>query len=137
MVMGAVLLVDLIGGGEHGVEGVHAHAALEAGGGHLTAQTLHLHLVPQVLGGLVDMGEAVDALIGVGGDHGHQILILRQLRQIIGHADGVQGGAQDGILGGVFDLLAEHIDLHTDILDGLDVLLAGHKCHGDFLLLYQ
>ena len=31
VVVGAVLLVDLIGGGEHGVEGVHAHAALEAG----------------------------------------------------------------------------------------------------------
>ena len=53
MVMGAVLLVDLIGGGEDGVEGVHAHAALEAGSGLLAQQTLHLHLVHQVLGGLI------------------------------------------------------------------------------------
>ena len=135
MVVGAVLLVDLIGGGEHGVEGVHTHAALEAGGGHLAAQALHLHLVAQVVGGLMDMCKTVDPLSGIGGDHGHQILILRHLRQIIGHADRVQGRTQDGVLGGILDLLAEHVDLHIDLLDGFDILLACHKCHDDFLLL--
>ena len=83
------------------------------------------------------MGETVDPLSGIRRNHGHQILILRHLRQIIGHTDGVQGRTQDGIFGGIFDLFAEHIDLHIDLLDGLDVLLACHKCHDDFLLMYQ
>ena len=135
MIVGAVLFIYLVGGGEHGVEGVHADAALEAGGGHLAAQPLHLHLVPQVVGGLMDMGETVDTRSGIGGDHGHQILILRHLGQIIGHTDGVQGRTQDGIFGGIFDLLTEHIDLHVDLLDGFDVLLACHKCHIFVLLI--
>ena len=137
VIVGAVFLIHLIGSGEYSIEGVHTHAALEAGGGHLAAQALHLHLVAQIVSGLMDMGETVDPLSGIGGDHGHQILILRHLGQIIGHADGVQGRTQDRIFGGIFDLLAEHIDLHIDLLDGFDVLLACHKCHDCFLLMYQ
>ena len=133
VVAGAVLLVGLIGGGKDGVEGVHAHAALEAGGGLLTQQALHLHLLDEVAGGLVDVGEAVDPLAGVGGDGGHQILVLGHLGQIIGHAHAVEGGAENGVVHGTLHLLAEHIDLHVQLADALDVLFAGHKCHGRLL----
>lgn len=67
----AALLVDLIGGGVHGVEGVHAHAALEAGGGLLPQQTLHFHLLHQIIGRLVKVGEAVDFPPGQAGGGGH------------------------------------------------------------------
>ena len=89
MVVGAVLLVHLVGGGELGVEGVHAYAPLEAGSGLLTQQALHLYLFDQVGGGLVDVSEAVDPLPGVGGDGGHQILVLGHLGQVVGHAHAV------------------------------------------------
>jgi len=131
MVVGAVALVDLIGGGVLGVEGIHTHAALEAGGGLLAQQPLHLHLVTQVLGGAVDVGEPVDALTGLGGDDGHQILVLGHLGQIIGHAYAVEGRAEDWVVHRVLHLLAEHVDLHGDLADALDVLLTGHKCHSD------
>ena len=89
MVGGAVLFVNFIGGGVLGVECIHANAALEAGGGLLAQQALHLHLVPEILGGAMDVGEAVDALAGLGGDHRHQVLILGHLCQVVGHAHGV------------------------------------------------
>ena len=133
VVAGAVLLVDLIGGGVFGVERVHPHAALEAGRGLLAQQALHFHLVAQILGGAVNVGEAVDALAGLGGDGGHQLLVLGHLGQVVGHAHGVEGGAEDGVVHRVFHLLAEHIDLHRDFADAFYVLLAGHQGHGSKL----
>ena len=127
VVAGAALLVGLVGGGEHGVERVHAHAALEAGGGLLAQQALHLHLLDQVPGGLMDVGEAVHPLPGIGGDGGHQVLILRHLRQVIGHAHAVQRRPQDGVVHGVLHLLPEHVYLHVQLPDGFDVLFAGHE----------
>ena len=129
VIAGAVLLIHLIGGGEHRVEGVHAHAALEAGGGLLPQQPLHLHLLHQILCGLVDVGEAVDPLPGQGGYRGHQILVLRLLRQIIGHTHAVQRRPQDGIVHGVVDLLSEHVHLHVQLADALNILLSGHEWH--------
>ena len=129
MIVGAILLVGLIGGGEHRVEGIHAHTALEAGGGLLAQQALHLHLLHQILGGLVDVSEAVDPLAGVGGHGGHEFLILRLLRQIIGHAHTVQRRPQDGVVHGIVDLLAEHVHLHVQFANTFDVLFAGHECH--------
>ena len=42
------------------VDGVHADAALEAGSRLLAQQALHLHLLHQILGALVQMAEAID-----------------------------------------------------------------------------
>ena len=64
VVVGAVLLIDLVGGGIDGVEGVHAHAALEAASRLLTQQSLHLYLFHQILAGLVEVGKAVDFVAG-------------------------------------------------------------------------
>ena len=47
----------------HGVDGVHPHAALETCRSDLAQQALHLDLVDQVLGGLVDVGEPVDRCV--------------------------------------------------------------------------
>lgn len=127
MIAGAVFLVHLIGGGVHRIECVHAHTALEAGGGLLAQQALHLHLLHQILGGLVDVGEAVHPLPGQVGHGGHEILIFRHLGQIIGHAHAVQGGAQNGIVHGIFNFLAEHVHLHIHTADAVDILLAGHQ----------
>ena len=60
----------LLGGGENSVESVHTDAALEAGSGLLAQQTLHLDLVHQVLGGLMQVGETVDLLTGQAGGGG-------------------------------------------------------------------
>lgn len=98
-------MVDLVCGGEHRVHGVHAHAPLEAGGGLLAQQALHLHLLHQVTGGLVDVGKAVDPLLGVGGHGSHQVLVLRFLGQVVGHAHRVEGGAEDGVVHWVFRFL--------------------------------
>ena len=132
VIVGAVLLVDLIGGGEDGVEGVHAHAALEAGSSLLAQQTLHLHLVHQVLGGLMQVGEAVDGVTGEAGLHGHQLSVLGVLSQSVGHGHAVDGGADHGVIHPVLDLLAEHIDAGVQLPQGLNVFLGGHQCH--FLL---
>ena len=134
VIVGAVGLVALIGGGEQGVEGIHTHAALEAGGGLLAAQTLHLDLLDEVLGALVDVGEAVDAGAGVGGNHGHQVLILGHLGQVVGHTHGVERRTQNRALGGVIVSLTEHIDLHFDLLNAFDILFACHQCHFRYFL---
>jgi len=129
MVMGAVLLVDLIGGGIHGVEGVHAHAALEAGGGLLTQQALHLHLFHQIIGGLMEMREAVDLVAGQAGGGGHELLILGVLCQRVGHGHAVDRGPDHGVIHPVVDLFAEHVHAGVQLSQGIDVLFRGHQCH--------
>ena len=129
-VMGAVFFVDLKGGGIDGVEGVHAHAALEARGGLLAQQALHLHFLDEILGGAVNVGEAVDPPAGLGGNGGHKILVLGHLGQIVGHAHAVEGGTQDRVVSRAVDLFAEHIDLQVQFADGCDVFFSGHQCHG-------
>ena len=134
VVVGAVLLVDLVGGGVDGVEGVHAHAALEAAGGLLAQQALHLHLFHQILAGLMEVGEAVDLMTGQAGGSGHQILILGILCQGVGHGHAVDGGTDHGVIHPVVDLLAEHVHAGVQLAQGVDVLFRGHQCHFRFLL---
>ncbi|MPN40240.1 hypothetical protein SDC9_187776 [bioreactor metagenome] len=83
----------------------------------------------QVRGGPVDVREAVDALPTVGIDCCHQLLILWKLSKVIGHADGIQGGAQNGVVHRAVHLLAKHVNLHVDLPDALYVLFARHQCH--------
>ena len=129
VVVGAVLLVDLEGGGEHGVEGVHAHAALEAGSGLLAQQALHFHLVHQVLGGLVQVGEAVDGVARQAGLHGHEVRVLGVLGQGVGHGHAVDAGADHGVVHPVVDLLAEHVHPGVQLAQAVNVFLCGHQSH--------
>ena len=129
MVVGAVLLVHLKRAREHRVKGVHAHAALEAAGGFLPQQALHLHLVHQVLRGLVQVGEAVDGVAGQAGLDGHQVLVLGVLGQGVGHGDAVDGGADHGVVHPVVNLLAEHVHTGFQLPEGVDVFLRGFQCH--------
>ena len=129
VIVGAVLLVDLIGGGEHGVEGIHAHAALEAGSSLLAQQALHLDLVHQILGGLVQVGEAVDGVAGEAGLHGHQVRVLGILSQSVGHGHAINGGTDHRVIHPVVDLLAEHVDTGVQLAQAVNVLLCGHQCH--------
>ncbi len=76
VVVGAVRLVALVGDRVQGVEAVHAHAALEAGGGPPAQQALHEYLVHQVVRALVDVGEAADLLPAEVGLHEEQVLRL-------------------------------------------------------------
>ena len=131
VVAGAVLLVNFVRGAVHGVDGVHPHAALETCRSDLTQQALHLDLVDQVLGGLVDVGEPVDGLSGEMGGGGHQRLIIGTLGQIIGHPNGVDRGAEDGIVHGVFHPLAEHVDPQIHGPQALNVFFSGHHCHSN------
>ncbi len=99
VVVGAVLLVALVGHAEHGVGGVHADAALEAAGGHVAAVALHQHLVDQVLGALVKMGEAVDLLAGEGRPHAEQLAARLVVGAVEGGCDGSDGGRSEGMVG--------------------------------------
>ena len=128
MIVGAVLLVHLKGGGEHRVERVHAHAALEAAGGLLAQQALHLHLVDEVLGGLVQVGEAVDGVPRQAGLDGHQLRVLGILGQGVGHGHAVDGGTDHGVIHPVLDLLAEHVHPGVQLAQAVDVFLCGHQC---------
>ena len=132
VVVRAVLLVDLVGGGVDGVEGVHADAALEAAGRFLTEQALHLDLFDKVVGGLMQVGETVDLAASEIGRRGHQVLILRVLRERIGHGDAVDAGADDRVIDPVVDLFAEHINAGVELAQRIDIFLGGH--HGVILL---
>ena len=129
MIVGAILLVNLVGGREDSVEGVHTDAALEAGSGLLAQQTLHLHLVHQVLSGLMQVGEAVDLLAGQAGVNGHQICVLGILCGSIGHSNAVDGGTDHGVIHPVLDFLAEHVNTGVQLAQAFNILLCGHQCH--------
>ena len=129
-IIGFVLPVGLEGGGIERVERVHAYAALKTGSGFLAEQTLHFHLVYQILRAVVNMTEAVDFVPGDRRGGGHQILVLRVLRQVIGHAHRIQRRAQNRVIYRALNFLAEHVNLQVQPADAFDVLFSGHKCHG-------
>ena len=134
VVVRAALLVNFVGAGKDGVEGVHAHAALEAGGGLLPQQTLHFHLFHQVLAGLVQVRKAVYLMTRQAGGRGHKLLILRILRQRVGHGHAVDGRADHRVIHPVVDFLPEHVHAGVQLAQGVDVFLCGHQCHFRFLL---
>ena len=130
-IIGFVLLIGLKGGGIERVERVHAYTALKTGSGFLAEQTLHFHLVYQVLRAVVDMTEAVDLVPGDRRGSGHQILVLGVLREVVGHADRIQRRAQNRVIYRVLNFLAEHVNLQIQLADAFDILFSGHKCHGE------
>ena len=75
----------------------------------MAQQPLHLHLLHQIVCGLVQVGKAVDLVAGQAGGGGHQLLILGILGQCVGHGHAVDGGTDHRVIHPVVDLLAEHV----------------------------
>ena len=134
VVVSALGLVDVVGGGVEGVDGVHADAALEAGAGLLAQKALHLHLLHQVLGRLVDVGEAVDLLAGEMARGQHEVFVFRLRGQFVGHGHAVEAGPDQRMFRVVVDLLAEDVDLQVEVGHALDVLLGCLERHAVSLL---
>jgi hypothetical protein len=110
VVAGAVRLVAFVGDRIEGVEAVHAHAALEAGGGAPPQQALHVDLLHQVVGALVDVVEAAYPLPGEVGVGEEQVLRLRFAAAFVGLAYGAFGRADQGMLHRVENPLAHYVD---------------------------
>ena len=119
-------LVQLIGRGEHRVKRVHPHTALKTCARLLSQKPLHLHLADQIVRALVQMGEPVDRLAGQGGFRGHQIRILRVLRQIVGHRNAVDGRADNRMIHPVLHLLAEHVHPGLQPAQTFNILFSCH-----------
>ena len=132
VVLGAACFIGFIGGGVHSICCVHADTALETSCGLLTKQTLHLYLLNQVIGGLMQMGKTVYLVAGQVGGCSHQIFILRILCQLIGCCERIQGRTNNRIVYHVFYSLAEAIQLQMQLAQRFDVLFFGH--HNRFLL---
>ena len=62
VVMSSVFLICLVSCAVNGVECVHADTALETGCCFLSAESLHLNLLDQVICALMDVCETVDGL---------------------------------------------------------------------------
>ncbi len=132
VVAGAELLVHVEGGGEHGIQGIQADAALEAGAAALPEQALHAHLVDQIVGALMQMAEAVDGLAGERGLGGHEIPVLRVLRQFIGERHRVHRGFDIRMRQRVGKKLSVQVDLQRLAPgEAVAVLLRVHHGHGN------
>jgi len=129
VVVGAFGLVAVVGHRPHRVQGVHPYAALEARAGLLAQQALHLDLLDQVVGRLVDVGEAIDFLTGEVAGRQHQVLVLGILGQLVRHRHAVEARADDRVVDVVLHPLAEHVDLEVEVGDGLDELPRGLESH--------
>ena len=125
MVVSAHSLIDLVGDGVGSVHGVEAHAALVAGTGLLGDHAQHLHLLHQIVGGLVDVGEAVDLLAGQVGGGSHQLLVLLHARQGIGHGGGVDVTTDEGMVDECLGIqqLALQIDLDLPVAEAVFIFL--------------
>ena len=129
VVVRALGLVGLVGDRVQRVDGVHADAALEARAGLLAQQALHLDLLGEVLGGLVDVGEPVDLLAGEVARGQHEVLVLRLRGELVGHRYAVDAGPDERVAHVVVDLLAEQIDLQIQVGEALDELLGRLESH--------
>ena len=129
VVVGAPGLIGLVGDRVEGVDRVHPDTALEARACLLAEQALHLDLLGEVVGRLVDVGEAVDLLAGEVTGGQHEVFVLGLPRQLVGHGDAVDAGADDGMVDVVVDLLTEEVDLQVQIGEGLDELLGRLETH--------
>ena len=137
VILGAILLVDFVCSGEHRIESVHPHAALEAGSGLLSQQSLHLDLFPQVVRTLMKMGEPVDFLASEIGGCGHQILVLRIMSQFIGHGKTVDGWFDHGMIHPVVDFFAEHVHSGVELSQAFNILVSCHQSHPSSPLLFH
>lgn len=118
VIFGAVLLVDLIGGNIQGVDGVAAHAALDAAAGGIAQGADHLLLLQHVIHAVIDMGEAVDGLAGEGGGGAGQLphLGIVRERSIKGQLHDVLAAQQAGIVTAHQLAIDVHVLAHAEQL---------------------
>src|SRR5690606_11054512 len=128
VVLGAVRLVALVGDGVEGVEGVHAHAALEAGAGELTEAALHLVLRHHVLGALGHVEEAAHAVAEARAGDARELGLGDG--QVVGGGHGLDRRADQRVVDGLLDLLAEDVDVEAAPAERADVVFTGQDRHG-------
>ena len=131
MIASAAAPIDLVGGAGEGIDGIHSHAALEAGARILPQQPLHLDLVHQIGVVPVGVGEAVDPPARQMGRSGHEILAAGIMGQFIGHGDGIEGRPDEGMVHGRLDLFPEGEGVEAQPPDAFDVFL--RNFHGSYL----
>ena len=85
MIFRPVSLVNLVSGRVNGIEGVHSNAALETSPGFLPDQTLHLYLVDQVFGALMQVAKTINSFSGKIGFSRHERSVLFFFSQFISH----------------------------------------------------
>ncbi len=124
-----VLLVDLVGGHVHGIEGVEAHAALVAARRFVRDEPQHLHLPDQVVDALMDVGKPADFPAREMALRRHQVLVLRHQGQLVGLGRRVDVGDEARVGAAVLDGLAVVVDDELLVLEALHVI----RFRNDFL----
>jgi len=127
-------LVHLKGRALERVECVPSDAALEAGTRFLAQDAQRFDLVEQVLGAMVQAGEAIDTLAVQTLAH-EQLSVARIVSYLIGLGQRIERGAEDGMLGDIFHLLAEDVHLVLEPAQALDELWGFFHTHGDLAFL--
>ena len=129
VIVRSILFIHLKRGRKDRIEGVHPDTPLKAGGGLLTQQALHLHLLYQVLGRLVQMSKPVDFMPCQTGYSRHQLLISGVLGQRVGHGHTVDGGPNHRVVHPVVNLLSKQIHPCFKPAQAFDILLCCHQRH--------
>ncbi len=128
VVLGAVGRVDGVGDGEEGVDGVHANAALEAGSGELAEFALHAVLGDDVGHAFGDVEKAVDVLVGERRVGGGARGVFES--EIVGAGDGVDGGADDGMVDRLRDAVSHEVNAQGAVTEAFDIVGAGANHSG-------
>ena len=126
VVLGPAAGVDVRGGDRQGVQGVHPDAALEAAAGEGAEEPPHLALLDQVVGALVDVGEAVDLPAGEVGGCRHELCVFRAMGEIVGQGDRVHRRPDQRVVHNVCDPLPEEVGFQFELSQALLVLASRH-----------
>ena len=129
MVLGAVLFIHVKGYRVDGVQRVVADAAGKAASRLLTQGAEGFHLLYQVIGAVVHMGEKVDFLSRQVGFGGQQLLKFGCPRHIIGQGDGIYMGNKGGVVCHAIDFLPHIVNLRLDLAQTLPVIVTVYHTH--------
>ena len=122
----AVHLVCLEGSGIDGVQGVGAHAALNAHTGLPAQGPGHILFFMEIVRALMDMAETVDRLSRQVGRGGAQILQLRIIDSVKGNTHHVEHRSLNLVI--TVDLFAVVIDVSPHLPKPFNVLFSCSHC---------
>ena len=125
--IGAQGLVFLVGHDRQGVQGVDAHAALDAAAHAVREEPGHLLLGQKIFLRLVDVGEAIDGLAGEVGFRSAEVGVLGVMRAVKSLSHDVHARMQPGIL--PVDYLVADVDIRLHREKSLFVLLIRSDAH--------